>query len=278
MVVPIVGVACIAIILLFVWKRRQKSKADAEIRRKEVEEYGYNPNQGPLTAARGGDNEDGRYELAEDEGAGYRGWGSTNGGRKPTNMASGVGMGQPLSPVGMGFSEGSYTRPAEGPDGYVGVATSPSASTFPTGNPPSTDGNSNAPLISGTRSNPPGTTDSSVVGTIKGPSPTDDPEGVHRGVSNASSNYSAVTRSTQSDMAQPLSHHDAQYYGADTMYEDRFYYSGHPPPHAYAADNPYGPSSPPIIRDVEARRHTRIETPTNTHFPQQGNSGIAQNF
>ncbi|RPB28531.1 hypothetical protein L211DRAFT_833506 [Terfezia boudieri ATCC MYA-4762] len=35
---------------------------------------------------------------------------------------------------------------------------------------------------------------------------------------------------------------------------------------------------PPVIRDVQARRNTRIETPTSAHFPQQGSSGIAQNL
>ncbi|RPA89643.1 hypothetical protein L873DRAFT_1795972 [Choiromyces venosus 120613-1] len=283
-VVPIIGVALIAIGLLFLWKRRQKSKADAEARRKEVEEYGYNPNQSPhggaatgAVATQGVDGEDGQYEMAESEASGYRGWGSTNGGRKVSGMGSSVATSQqPLSPVGMGFSEAGYNRPLEGPDGYVGVATSPSASTFPAGNPPSTDGHSNAPLING-HGNRPSTADSSVIGAMNGPQTADNTEGIHRGISNASSNYSAVTHSTQSDMGQPLSHHDAQYYGADAVHEDGYYYPGHPP-HQYPDDAGYPQA--PVIRDVQARRNTRIETPTNTHFPQQGNtgSGIAQNF
>jgi len=283
-VVPIIGVALIAIGLLFLWKRRQKSKADAEARRKEVEEYGYNPNQSPHGGAAGGaavargiDGEDGQYEMADNEASGYRGWGSTNGGRKVSGMGSSVATSQqPLSPVGMGFSEGGYNRPLEGPDGYAGVATSPSASSFPAGNTPSTDGHSNAPLIND-RGYPPSTADSSVLGAMNGPQTADNTEGIHRGISNASSNYSAVTHSTQSDIGQPLSHHDAQYYGADAAYEDGYYYSGNPP-HQYPDDAGY--SQAPVIRDVQARRNTRIETPTNTHFPQQGNtgSGIAQNF
>ncbi|CUS06848.1 unnamed protein product [Tuber aestivum] len=283
-VVPIIGVALIAIGLLFLWKRRQKSKADAEARRKEVEEYGYNPNQSPhggaaagAATARGVDGEDGQYEMADNEASGYRGWGSTNGGRKVSGMGSSVATSQqPLSPVGMGFSEGGYNRPLEGPDGYAGVAASPSASTFPAGNTPSTDGHSNAPLING-RGNPPSTADSSVTGATNGPQTADNTEGVHRGISNASSNYSAVTHSTQSDTGQPLSHHDAQYYGADAVYGDGYYYSGQPP-NQYPDNAGY--SQAPVIRDVQARRNTRIETPTNTHFPQQGNtgSGIAQNF
>jgi hypothetical protein len=258
-VVPIIGVALIAIGLLFLWKQRQKRKADAEARRKEVEEYGYNPNQNPhggaiagAAAARGIDGEPGQYEMAESEATGYRGWGSTNGGRKLSGMGSSVATSQqPLSPVGMGFSEGGYNRPLEGPDGYAGVATSPSASNFPA--------------------------DSSVIGAMNGPQTADNSEGIHRGISNASSNYSAVTHSTKSDRGQPLSHHDAQYYGADAVYDDGYYYSNHPP-HQYSDDA--GSAQVPVIRDVQARRNTRIETPTNTHFPQQGNtgSGIAQNF
>lgn len=271
-VVPIVCVALIAIGLLFLWKRRQKNKADAEARRKEVEEYGYNPNHGGATAgvaaARSSNGEEGQYEMVENDSAGYRGWGSTNGGRKASNMASSVGTSQAVSP-GMGYSEPAYVQPQQnGPDGFVGVATSPSTSTFP-GNSPSTDGNSNAPLID--FGNRPETTDSSILGAMNGPHTCDNAEGIHRGISNASSNYSAVTHSTQSDVGQPLSHHDAQYYGADNSY----YYSGHP--HQYPEDGAYG-HPPPVIRDVQARRNTRIETPTSTHFPQQGNSGIAQNF
>ncbi|CAZ79237.1 unnamed protein product [Tuber melanosporum] len=283
-VVPIIGVALIAIGLLFLWKQRQKRKADAEARRKEVEEYGYNPNQNPhggaiagAAAARGIDGEPGQYEMAESEATGYRGWGSTNGGRKLSGMGSSVATSQqPLSPVGMGFSEGGYNRPLEGPDGYAGVATSPSASNFPAGNTPSTDGHSLAPLIN-CRGNPPSTADSSVIGAMNGPQTADNSEGIHRGISNASSNYSAVTHSTKSDRGQPLSHHDAQYYGADAVYDDGYYYSNHPP-HQYSDDA--GSAQVPVIRDVQARRNTRIETPTNTHFPQQGNtgSGIAQNF
>lgn len=284
-VVPIIGVALVAIALLFIWKRRQKTKADAEARRKEVEEYGYNPNNDPhggatavagVGVARSSSNEETLYEMTESETTGYRGWGSTNGGRKASNMGSSVGTSGPLSPVGMAFSDSGFPQQqgniSSGPDGYTGVATSPSASTFPAGNSPSVDGNSNAPLIHGNR---PATADSSVIGAMNGPVTADNSGGIHRGISNASSNYSVMTQSDQSDLGQPLSHHDAQYYGVDDGYEDA-YYSSRNPAHPYSGDNGYGPA--PVIRDVSARRNTRIETPTNTHFPQQGNSGIAQNF
>ncbi|KAI5840651.1 hypothetical protein DFP73DRAFT_168388 [Morchella snyderi] len=288
-IVPIIGVAFVAILVLFLWKRRQKTRADAEARRKEVEEYGYNPNDphgGAASAAAGvgvarsnSNGEETLYEMTESDGAGYRGWGSTNGGRKASNMGSSVGTSVPMSPVGMAFSDGGFTQQQQQqqniigpvPDGYTGVATSPSTSTFPAGNSPSVDG-SNAPLIHGSR---PLTADSSVIGAMNGPAAAENPGGIHRGISNASSNYSAMTQSDQSDIGQPISHHDAQYYGVDDGYEDA-YYSSRNPAHPYSGDNGYGPA--PVIRDVSARRNTRIETPTSTHFPQQGNSGIAQNF
>lgn len=291
-IVPIIGVAFVAILMLFLWKRRQKTRADAEARRKEVEEYGYNPNNDPhggaastaagVGVARSNSNgEETLYEMTESDGAGYRGWGSTNGGRKASNMGSSVGTSVPMSPVGMAFSDGGFTQQQQQqqqqniigpvPDGYTGVATSPSTSTFPAGNSPSVDG-SNAPLIHGSR---PLTADSSVIGAMNGPAAAENSGGIHRGISNASSNYSAMTQSDQSDIGQPMSHHDAQYYGVDDGYEDA-YYSSRNPAHPYSGDNGYGPA--PVIRDVSARRNTRIETPTSTHFPQQGNSGIAQNF
>lgn len=278
-VVPIFGVALIAIALLFMWKRRQRTKSNAEARRKEVEEYGYNPNNDPhggvaaagVGAARSSSNEETVYEMTESNATGYRGWGSTNGGRKVPNIGSSVG-----TSGGMGFSDGGFPQQqgnvlCSGPDGYTGIATSPSASTFPTANSPSVDG-SNAPLIHGNR---PATADSSVIGAMNGPVSADNSGGIHRGISNASSNYSAMTQSDQSDLGQPLSTHDAQYYGVDDGYEEA-YYSSRNPTHPYPGDHGYGPA--PVIRDVSARRNTRIETPTDTHFPQQGNSGIAQNF
>lgn len=61
----------------------------------------------------------------------------------------------------------------------------------------------------------------------------------------------------------------AQYYD-DPYYTDGAAQNGGGP----FVDNSYG--APPVIRDVQARRNTRIESPSV--FPQQGNAGIAQNF
>lgn len=53
------------------------------------------------------------------------------------------------------------------------------------------------------------------------------------------------------------------------------YYDESMPQHGPYGDGTYG-GGHPVIRDVPARRNTRIENPSV--FPQQGSSGIAQNF
>jgi hypothetical protein len=94
-VVPIVGVALIAVGVLFFLRRRKQRKDAEDLRRKEVEEYGFNPNgDGALTstataAAGGGDSS----EMRQTDTGGYRGWGNTaahgNSGRGPsTGVAS----------------------------------------------------------------------------------------------------------------------------------------------------------------------------------------------
>ena len=90
--------------------------------------------------------------------------------------------------------------------------------------------------------------------------------GVNRGPSNASSAYSGANRSDTSALSgegAPANHvASPQYYGEAAYPEDG------------AHDSAWG--GQPVIRDVSARRNTRIENPSV--FPQQGNSGIAQNF
>jgi hypothetical protein len=94
--------------------------------------------------------------------------------------------------------------------------------------------------------------------------------GIHRGPSNASSAYSGANRSDVSGDA-PLPHaiSSPQYYGEAISYDEGI------PPNGPYGDASYG-GGQPIIRDVQARRNTRIENPSV--FPQQGNSGIALNF
>lgn len=94
MVVPIVAIAILAVIGLFFWKKtRARRQAEAE-RRKEVEDYAYNPNADPtipVVGMSGGDS----YEMREEESVGYRGWGSTtlagtSTGRKASTTISGA--------------------------------------------------------------------------------------------------------------------------------------------------------------------------------------------
>ena len=93
---------------------------------------------------------------------------------------------------------------------------------------------------------------------------------INRGPSNASSQYSAAGRSDGSGEGPGA--FGGQYYSNQ-------YDTGNP----YGAETPYGSPTAgraempaqPIIRDVQARRNTRIENPA--HFPQQS-AGISQNF
>jgi LPXTG-motif cell wall-anchored protein len=274
-IVPIIGVALIAIALLFFWKKRRRDRENSEMRRKEVEDYGFNPNSPPNAGGANSSNgDDAPYEMQEGS-VGYRGWGSTG---KTSNMGStgvpsSVGTAQPLSPVGLVFPESTY----DNGNGYTGVPTSPNTATFHVKTPPSDGGMSSAPLINNNLSGArPGTADSAVIAAItalQGPAAPDNrQDGIHRGISNASSNYSTATHSDQSDIGMPSGHYDTPYYG-DGGYDDAHNYSGR-----YDDGHNYQQYPPPVIREVQARRNTQIETPPTTHFPQQGNSGIAQNF
>jgi hypothetical protein len=268
-VIPIIGIALIAIFVLGFWKKKQRTRESEEKRRKEVEEYRFNPNSptaGGLVPGgpHGVDGEAAAFDGAEDS-DGYRGWGSTNGGRKITTLTSGS---QGLSPVGVTFPVDVYAEN----NGYNGMAY-PVDSTLSGTN---TDGTaSNAPLI-----HPSGIHPDSLDPAARALMPATAPkhnESIQRGISNASSNYSAVTRSDHSDNVPPQ--YDTQYYGSDGIaYEDPLNYSGHSYQH-YAEEGAGGyRTTAPVIRDVQARRNTRIETPTSAHMPQQVNSGIAQNF
>lgn len=89
---------------------------------------------------------------------------------------------------------------------------------------------------------------------------------IHRGASNASSAYSAANRSEASEESHmSAAHPSGGYYGDNPYYGEM---TGHG---AYGDD-----SYQPVIRDVQARRNTRIENPGV--YPRQGNAGIAQNF
>ncbi|MCJ1431918.1 hypothetical protein MMC27_001274 [Xylographa pallens] len=253
-VVPVAAVALIILALIFFWRRRKQRKDEEELRRKEVEEYGFNPNNDPtlpaaVGAASGGDE---LPEMREADGTGYRGWGTAPNNRKAsTTLSSGNGG------IGMARSDsGSQPSPY--------MPASPSTTTAV-----NSDVHSGDPLVNSR----PLSTDSETIGAL-GVAPAAmgnrQERGINRGPSNASSAYSGANRSDNSGET-PLPHamSSPQYYNDGMNYDE-----------ALPQNGPYGDGSygggQPVIRDVQARRNTRIENPSV--FPQQGNSGIAQNF
>jgi hypothetical protein len=251
-VVPVVAVALIVSALLFLLRRHRRKRAAEEDRRKEVEEYGYNPNQDPTLPAIATAADKGPYETGQAEG--YRGWGQTPlaaAGRKLPTMSSGNGH------VGAAYSEGGNSPPG----------------TFSQTTGPASDVHSGDSLIQ----NPHHPEDPNALSVTGGGPATGENKqlDIHRGASNASSQYSAGARSELSGEGPiPVGPGHPQYYGNDGPYEVEGNYH---PGGAYGegAYQPYG-GGQPVIRDVQARRNTRIENPTV--FPQQENAGISRNF
>lgn len=250
-VVPIIAIVALVLGLLFLWKKRKARKAAEEQRKKEIEEYGFNPNHDPTlppvaAATYTGNNS----EMTEDN-SGYRGWGAASSTqRKPSTHLS----------SGRGGVAGAVSETSSNPGGY-GYQGSPS-----NGTGAASEGQSGDPLVTadtvGTLAG------AGALGTAVGRQPSQ--KDIHRGPSNASSAYS--TGRAHSQISEPDLPPGAPgpYY-----HEEGPYYNDAAPQHGPYGDGSYG-GEQPIIRDVQARRNTRIErAPT---FPQQGNSGIAQNF
>ncbi|KAF2745646.1 hypothetical protein M011DRAFT_378287, partial [Sporormia fimetaria CBS 119925] len=230
-VVPVVVVALLVLAGILFWRRRKQRKNAEEARRKEVEEYGFNPNHDPTLPAVGIAS-----EMSEDQ-SGYRGWGNTttSSNRKASTTLT----------SGMTYSD-SNSNP--------GVP----------GSPTQADNNSHDPLMRGRRE----TLDSDGIGALGAvPVAGQNQPGVRRGPSNASSSYSGADHSDNSG-DYPIPMNNPQDYYDQGYYPNNGY-------HAYG--DGYGAAQQqPVIRDVSARRNTRIESPSV--FPHQGNSGIAQNF
>ena len=254
-VVPVVAVALIVLAALFLWRRRKQRKDAEELRRKEVEEYGFNPNNDPTLPVVGGAGSSGDdpSEMTQTDGAGYRGWGTTSTNRNPsTTLASSQGA------IGV-------ARSTSGSDNGRYVNGSPTAGTNQ-----SSDVQSNDPLVGSPKHDRPLSEDSETIGAL-GPMPTNgNRQDIHRGTSNASSAYSGAHRSdTSGEGAVPGTAPAQQYYNENMFYDEGM------PQHGPYGDGSYG-GGQPVIRDVSARRNTRIENPSV--IPQQGNAGIAQNF
>lgn len=126
-VVPIVAVALLVVAGIFLWRKRKQRKDAEEERRKEVEDYIYNPNADPTLPDVGAAGAGGAYEMKEDTSSGYRGWGSTtlagSTGRKASTTMSGGAAGEPL------MSDGSRS-----PEGEILGAMGPSAAETRNGN------------------------------------------------------------------------------------------------------------------------------------------------
>lgn len=238
MVVPIAAVALLILAGIYLWRKRKQRKDAEEQRRKEVEDYGYNPNADPTIPAVGA-GAIGAYEMKEDA-SGYRGWGSTtlagSTGRKASTTMSGGG--------GVAYSD----------------ATSPTRGNI-------SDTRSGEALMNDGAHTPEG----EILGAM-GPSAAGNRGDVRRGPSNASSSYSAAGRSDGSGDAGGIGvaygggpgHYDQ--FGSNNPYADGAYGS---------QQRPSELGGQPVIRDNPARRNTRIESPS--HYPQQS-AGISQNF
>ncbi|KAF1991000.1 hypothetical protein K402DRAFT_323387 [Aulographum hederae CBS 113979] len=202
--------------------------------------------------------------MAEDSSAGYRGWGTAS---STTRHASTT-----LSGGKSGAMSDGGTSTTVGAGGYH----SPGSPT----NLTTSDQNSGDPLLRANRS----TMDSDTMGAL-GPmaaagrnnnsNGNGTGNGVNRGPSNASSHYSAGDHSNiSSDEPVPMSN-PQDYYG-----DHAGMYGGHNGSGPYGGDaSGYGGAAgqqQPVIRDVSARRNTRIENPGVRAQP--GNAGIAQNF
>ena len=236
-VVPVVAVALLIVGSLFFWKKRKQRKEAEEARKKEMEEYSFNPNNDPTIPAVGSANGDGANHET-----GYRGWGTTSSATRKASTTLSSGM----------------ARSDSGGGGYRGQHSPNNPSGFNFG-----ENNSGDPLMdqNGAYAEPVGALGAAPVSANKG-------TGVNRGPSNASSAYSggANVSDTSGERVSPIDAGSPPYYSEYMSPE-----AGMPHDHA---DGSWG--GQPVIKDVSARRNTRIENPSV--FPQQGNSGISQNF
>lgn len=240
-IVPLLAVTLVVLAALFIFRRRKQRKHAEELRRKEVEEYGYNPNQDPTIPVIGSLDSNGKdpQEMRE-ENAGYRGWGATAPAPAPvrnnSNKMSASSNSAVMTGIGMAYSEGE----------------SPTHGTM-------SDTKSDNPLISELNGY---SNERDPLGNM-GPTTTGNSNvNINRGNSNASSSYSAANRSDESGEI------NGRYYGQQYSSEN---YSRVPDNTTGRVEMP----AQPVIRDVQARRNTRIESPS--HFPQQS-TGISQNF
>lgn len=251
-IVPIAAIVLLILGLLYFWKKRKQRKAAEEERKKEIEEYGFNPNHDPTLPPVGATGNP--SEMMEDN-SGYRGWGAASSTQRKasTHLSSGRG--------GAGGAALSDSSSNPGGYAYQGSGTTQAASE---GHPGELSANSEmmGALVA-----------AATVGNVVGRRPSN--KEIQRGPSNASSAYSNGGAQSQlsDDIAVPGAGNAAP---GPYFHEEAQYYNEAAPQHGPYGDGSYG-GEQPVIRDVQARRNTRIERAPA--FPQQqGNSGVATNF
>lgn len=221
-------------------------------------EYGFNPNNdqslAPVASAGAAYTED-ASELTEDN-SGYRGWGATSSNRKAsTTLGSNGRPGAPTASDG-GSQPGGYaynTSPNQASDHYSADGLM------------NKEGSDNVGALGAGAA---ATTGTAALGA--GARNRNSQSDVRRGPSNASSAY--TNGRAHSEASSDAPEVPGPYYHEEVPYN---VYSDAQPNHGPYGDGTYGGDGQPVIRDVQARRNTRIErAPT---FPQN-QGGIAQNF
>lgn len=212
-----------------------------------MEDYGYNPNNDPTIPVVASE----APNMAEDHSSGYRGWGAAGtANRKPSTTMSG----------------GHVQQMSDGGSNAYGNS------------PHHSDGNSNTGLMDGRRQTMGsddftatpinhGAATAAPVGMGAGAAAAVGANGMRRGASNASSRYSGGAVSNHSDEPVPQIPQNYETHG--------YGYTQHGPYGDGSYNGGQGGAGMPVVRDVSARRNTRVQQAGN--YPQ-GNSGIAQNF
>ncbi|KAK4549892.1 hypothetical protein LTR36_005193 [Oleoguttula mirabilis] len=244
-VVPVVVVALLVLAGIFLWRRRKQRKDEQEARRKEVEDYGFNPNHDPTLPTVAADGVS--SEMAQDSNGGYRGWG-----------AAGASTRQPSTTLSGGHTQGQLS---DSGNSYGHTSSSPGVA--------GSDGHSGDPLVNRRE-----TMNSDDLGALGAAPVASSNQPIRRGPSNASSAYSGGARSDGSDEPVP-NIPDSIGQAHDYNPQSGYGYSQHGP----YGDGSYGggqdSNGMPVVRDVSARRNTRIQQGGGYG---QGASGIAQNF
>lgn len=254
-IIPIAAVIGLVILGIWFWRRRKAKKNAEELRKNEMAEYGFNPNTDPTLPVAAAYT-DGGSDGNED--SGYRGWGATSSTARKPSTTLGSNSRAAAMGGGMAISE----------NGSHGYGTQPSP------NAPSDD-----PLVQGYTDAGAGT-GAGVAAAVAGGTAAGSnrnrysavSSGIHRGPSNASSQYSANGPAMSEAESDQQHMPNTDYYNNEVPYN---IYNDVQPGHGPYGDGTYPQQNDqPVIRDVQARRNTRIErAPT---FPQQG--GISQNF